>query len=331
MKQTLSKHFIFNLLQKARQIQISRRQFIHTLMAAGVTAASASSLWPQPGWADNCSTPVKGGKFRLGKGHGATSDSLDPAINDNGFLMCLVQGMNNYLTEVNNAGTLIPELATSWEASADASSWTFQLRQGASFHDGRDITAKDVIASIDHHRGEESQSAVKPLVEPINDIKADGDHTVIFELNSGNADFPFIMSDYHFPILPANEDGTLDWQSGVGSGAYVLKKLDPGVRADLVRNPNYWKADRAHFDEVEMLVIADPASRTNALVSGEVDAIDKVDLKTVHLLERAPGIHLHQVTGTLHYTFAMHTDVAPFDNNDVRLALKYAINRDEIV
>ena len=331
MKHTTSENFIPSLLQLAKRNQIKRREFIQAMMMTGVTLSSASTLWTNHVLADSSGAPKKGGKFRLGKGHGATSDTLDPALNDNGFLMCLVQGMNNYLTEVDNSGSLQAELATDWEPSEDASTWTFQLRQGVMFHNGQEVTADDVIASINHHRGADSQSAVKPLVEPIVDIKPDGPHTVVFELNGGNADFPFIMSDYHFPIMPANSDGTLDWQSGIGCGAYKLKGLEPGVRADFERNQDYWKTDRAHFDEIEMLVITDPASRTNALVSGEVDAIDKVDLKTVHLLKQAPGIHLHQVTGTLHYTFAMHTDVAPFDNNDVRLALKYAINRDEII
>ena len=319
---------ISGLLRQGKNSEISRREFMQCMVAVGTTTTVASSLWSTKVLAQ---TPQKGGKFRIGKAHGQTSDALDPGTWENGFMLGRGYAVNNNLTEVANDGSVQPELAESWEASADATTWTFKLRQGTTFHNGKDVTANDVVASINHHRGDDSQSAAKPIVQPVTEVKADGDHTVVFTLEAGNADFPFIMTDYHLAVMPANEDGTLDWQSGIGSGAYVQKKFDPGVRLDLEKNPNYWKSDRGHFDSVEMISIVDPASRTNALVSGEVDVIDRVDLKTVNLLERKPGININQVTGTQHYTFPMRTDVAPFDNNDVRLALKYAIKREEIV
>ena len=328
MNNKFTTQVVTNLIDKGRSNQISRRDFMQSMIATGVTVTSASTLWSTEVLAQS---PNKGGNFRIGKGHGGTTDKLDPGHHENGFTIAMVQGMNNYLTEVGADSSVIPELAESWEASPDATTWTFKLRPGVTFHNGKDITADDVIASMNHHRGEASQSAAKPLVESVTDIKADGKNTVVFTLNAGNADFPFIVSDYHMPILPAKDDGTMDYESGIGSGAYKLKNFDPGVRADFEKNPDYWKSDRGHFDSIEMVAITDPASRTNALVSGEVDAIDKVDLKTVGLLARKSGINIHQVTGTQHYTFPMRTDIAPFDNNDVRMALKYAINREEMV
>ena len=198
------------------------------------------------------------------------------------------------------------------------------------FHNGRDVTAEDVVASINHHRGEGSTSAAKPIVEPITGIKADGKHTVVFTLNAGNADFPFILSDYHLPILPS-EGGKADWQSGIGAGAYRIKSFDPGVRIDLERYADYWDSGRGHFDEIQMITIVDPTARTNALITGQVDAIDRVDLKTVHLLKRRAGLTVHSIAGTQHYTFPMRTNVAPFDDNNVRMAIKHAINREEMV
>jgi len=99
----------------------------------------------------------------------------------------------------------------------------------------------------------------------------------------------------------------------------------------MTRNPNYWKEGRAHFDEVEMLSVIDPAARTNALTTGEVDVMDRVDLKTAHLLAREAGVRVEETTGTKHYTFPMRTDTPPFDDNNVRMALKHALNREEIV
>ena len=268
--------------------------------------------------------------MRAGKAHGGTHDSLDPATYENGFTSALTFGYNNYLTEVLGDGSLGGQLAESWEASADAATWTFRLRKGVTFHNGREVTAEDVVASLNHHRGEDSKSAAKPIVAPIAGIKADGKHTVVFTLEAGNADFPFIPSDYHLPILPS-EGGKIDWQSGIGAGAYRIRNFEPGVRADLVKYADYWNSDRGHFDEIQMITIVDPAARTNAIITGEVDAIDRVDLKTVHLLKRRKGLTVHSIAGNQHYTFPMRTNVAPFNDNNVRMALKHAIDRKEMV
>ena len=299
----------------------TRRQFIQS-SAAGVVAL-ATPFGP-------VLAAKKGGVMRMGKAHGQTVDSLDPATHENGFTIAMTHGYNNYMTEVAGDGSLAGQIAESWEASSDVATWTFKLRQGVTYHNGRDVTAEDVVASINHHRGEDSTSAAKPIVEPITDIKADGTHTVVFTLNAGNADFPFILSDYHLPIMPS-EGGKADWQSGIGAGAYKIKSFDPGVRIDLERYADYWDSGRGHFDEIQMITIVDPTARTNALITGQVDAIDRVDLKTVHLLKRRAGLTVHSIAGTQHYTFPMRTNVAPFDDNNVRMAIKHAINREEMV
>jgi peptide/nickel transport system substrate-binding protein len=138
------------------------------------------------------------------------------------------------------------------------------------------------------------------------------------------------MSDYHLPILPS-KDGMIDKTSADGCGAYKVKGYEPGVRAEMVRNENYWKSDRAHFDEVAMLSILDAAARQSALLTGTVDLIDQVDLKTVGLLARSPAVKVLSTTGTQHYTFAMDTRAAPFSDNNVRMALKHGVDRQELV
>jgi peptide/nickel transport system substrate-binding protein len=100
----------------------------------------------------------------------------------------------------------------------------------------------------------------------------------------------------------------------------------------LKRNPNYWKEDRAHFDDVELIGINDIAARMNAIVAGEVDAISRADLKSLPLLQkRIDEIAIEEVTGTQHYTMPMFTDTPPFNDNNVRLALKHAIDRKALV
>jgi peptide/nickel transport system substrate-binding protein len=309
------------------QGRITRRAFLSQAAALGATTALATSLAAK---AVKAGTPKKGGKLRIGIGHGSTTDSLDPATFENAFTQFTGFGYRGHLTEISNAGELIPDLSESWEASPDAKTWTFKVRKGIEFHSGKTLDADDVVASVNHHRGEESKSAAKAILEPIVEIKADGKDTAAFSLREGNADFPVIMSDYHIAMMPA-KDGGVDWQSGVGTGGYIVESFDPGVRASFKRNPNYWKEGRAHFDAVEALTILDGAARTNALTTGEIDVMDRVDIKTVHLLKRRKGIRVEETSGTAHYTFAMRTDTPPFDNNHVRLALKYAVDREALL
>jgi peptide/nickel transport system substrate-binding protein len=307
--------------------KISRREFLGRATAIGLALPVAAAL---AGKAVEAATPKQGGTLRVGLGHGSTTDSLDPATFENAFTQFTGFGYRGHLTEVDTNGELIPDLSEGWEASDDAVTWTFKLRQGVEFHNGKTLDADDVVASVNHHRTEESKSAAKAILDSIVDIKADGTDTVVFTLNSGNADFPFIVSDYHIAMMPA-KDGVVDWQSGVGTGAFVLQGYEPGVRMDFKRNPNYWKEGRGHFDAVEALTIVDVTARTNALTTDEIDVMDRVDLKTAHLLARNKDVRIEESSGTAHYTFAMRTDTAPFDNNDVRLALKYAVDREALL
>ncbi len=310
-----------------RQGGISRREFMGRSAMLGVGAALASSIASR---AVMAATPKQGGHFRLSIGAGSTTDSLDPATFTDTYMQTVGFGLRNHLAEVAGDGKLVPELAESWEATPGAAGWTFKLRKGVEFHNGKTLDAGDVIASINHHRGKSSKSAAKAILAAITEIKADGKDTVVVKLKEGNADFPFILSDYHIAIMPAKGDD-VDWRSGVGTGGYVLEKYDPGVRTTMKRNPNYWKTGFAHFDSCEVLSIGDVTARTNALTTGEVDAMDRVDLKTVKLLARNLALRVEETSGTQHYTFPMRTDTAPFTDNNVRLALKYAVNRKEML
>ncbi len=199
----------------------------------------------------------------------------------------------------------------------------FKLRKGVTFHNGKPVTAEDVVASFTHHRGADSKSAAKSLLEAVTAIKADGAETVIFELASGNADFPYIASDYHIPILPRKEDGTADWESGIRTGPYVLDKFEPGVSCTLNKNPNYFKSDKGWFDALEFFAIKDVTARTNALNTGETQYLHRADLKTLDLLKQNPNVAIFEKTGYGHYIYVMNVTAKPFDNQDVRNAIKY--------
>jgi peptide/nickel transport system substrate-binding protein len=306
---------------------IGRRQFIKQAAAVGAVGAIGA---PFAGRVARAAAPSVGGDIRIGLGSGSTSDSMDPAGITDTFMQVVNYGLRNNLTEVAPSGELIPELAESYEASPDAKVWTFKLRQGIEFHNGKTMTADDVIASIDHHRGEKSDSGAKGILKPITAIKKDGDYTVVFELDEGNADFPYLMSDYHLTIMPLGSDG-LEIESGVGTGGYILTEFEPGVRCKMKRNPNYWKEGAGFFETAEVLSIKDSTSRTNALTTGEIHVMNRVDPKVVNLVSRRPGIGIVETSGNQHYTMPMHTDKAPFNDNHVRMALKLSMDRQEVL
>lgn len=313
------------LVRLFEQGRISRREFIAKVSALGLAAAVSPMLLSGKAKA---AQPKKGGRFRLGLGQGATTDSLDPGKLPSTAPQMVHMQVRNCLVELDYQYKPVPELAESWESTPDATQWTFKLRKGVEFHNGKTLDAEDVVYSINYHRGEDSKSSGKALVTAVKDVKADGKNTVVFKLAGGTADFPVIMSDYHLAIFPA---GTTDFEKGIGTGGYQLVEWEPGVRALTKRNPNYWKAGRAHFDEIETIYISDVNARTNALKTGQIDAMNMCERKTFHLLEKMKNTKTINATGTTHYTIPMLCDVAPFDNNDVRLGLKYVVDREQLV
>ncbi|WP_255008841.1 ABC transporter substrate-binding protein [Roseovarius sp. M141] len=164
----------------------------------------------------------------------------------------------------------------------------------------------------------------------LKDIKIEDTSTVAFELSGGNADFPFTLTDYHLTILPAKDD-SVDWRSADGCGSYILRDVNFGVSAMLERNSNHGRNDVAWFDSIEMLALAGQNARTSALISGDIDIADRLDLKTVNLLARNQNIDINEIAGTQHFAFSVSTNKSPFENNHVRMALIHAINREEMV
>ncbi|WP_300532876.1 ABC transporter substrate-binding protein [uncultured Mameliella sp.] len=303
--------------------RISRRGLLTTGAAAGVLAASGLPLRAQA---------KRGGRLRAALSGANTSDSWDARTHSDLFMIASAQGsVFDNLTEVGADGTLKGELATSWEASPDAKTWTFNLRQGVTFHNGKAFGADDVIASLQMHVAEGAKSAAKPIIESITEMKKITDHQVQFTLEAGNADFPYLLSDYHLLIYPAGQIEEAI-AKGIGTGLYKVQSFEPGVRMVATRVDSHYKDGNAgFFDEIEYIAVNDNTARMNALLTGQVDAINRIDLKTEALLKANPMVRIQEVSCNQQYTFPMLTDVAPFNDVNVRRALKFAINRQEMV
>lgn len=306
----------------------SRRDFMAGATTLGVAATTASSMWATRA---NASEPKRGGHMRAGLNDSNTSDSLDPATFVATTMISISRAFRDSLVEVGQDDSAAPGLAESWEATPDAKEWRFKLRSGVEFSNGKSLTTEDVIASINVHRGEDSKSGAKGVFEGITEVKADGKDTVVVSLQDGNADFPFLMTDYHMNIVPS-KDGKADVLSDVGTGTYLLKEFEPGIRAAFEKNPNAWQGDEfGYVDSAELITLLDDTVRVNALLSNDVDIINRPELKTLGRLKRVGSVNIIDTASNLAYTHPMRTEGAPFDNNDFRLALKYATPREEFV
>lgn len=328
MKKPISDPLLSVLLNDARSRRISRRTFMQGALAAGLAVPAAELLWTTE---VRAAEPKRGGLFRAGLHDGSTTDSLDPATAISIFAVQLNNAARSFLTEISPTNEISGDAAESWEASSDAKQWRFKLVQGIEFHNGKPLTAKDVIATLNYHRADSSTSAAKPLLADVTSVEADGDHTVVITLKTGNADMPFIMSDYHLGILPADGEGTADAASGIGSGPYKIERFQAGVAADLVRHEKYHRADQAFFDGVRLISLTDSNARHQAITTGEIDAVTELDLRTLHLLAKNPQVKIDEVPGGTYNGMPMNCKVAPFDNPDFRLALKYILDREEIL
>ncbi|MCZ4352750.1 ABC transporter substrate-binding protein [Roseovarius aestuarii] len=311
---------------KDKKNGLNRRELMKTAGGAAFGLAASGLILPRAAHA-----AVKGGHLRVGLSQGTTSDSVVPGSYDQGFLILMSYTMHGKMTVVGSDNQLHGDLAESWEGSDGAKVWTFKLRD-AEFHNGKKVQAKDVIASLNFHRGEDSTSAAKPIVANIKDIKADGTDTVIFTLNTGDADFPYILNDYQLCIGMAGDDGKIDWtDDGSRAGPYKLAKFQPGIKATYERAENHWNSETGHLDSCDVFVISDTNARQNAILTGEVDVIDNPDVRTMDMLAMKPNITVEEAPGFRFYGFTMFVDTAPYDNNDLRLALKYGVDREAML
>ncbi|WP_298847198.1 ABC transporter substrate-binding protein [uncultured Ruegeria sp.] len=304
--------------------KMTRREFMGKAAALGVSAAMASTMFAD---AARAAGPKKGGDLKLGLQGGESTNSLDPATYASSVPYMNGRHFGDTLVEVAADGTIESRLAESVEGSADAKVWTFKLRQGVEFHNGKTMTSEDVLKTMERHSNEDSQSGALGIMKGIESMKADGDNFQV-TLTEANADLPYLLSDYHLVIQP--DGGMENPGAGIGTGPYQVEVDEPGVRHVFTKFANYWNDD-GHFDSVENVVINDATARTAALQSGQVQLANRIEPKVADLLGRAPNITVQSTPGRGHYVFIMHCDTAPFDNNELRTALKYAVNRADLV
>lgn len=306
--------------------KLSRRDFLGRAAALGVSAAFANSLLSD---AAKAAGPVKGGQLKAGLQGGESSNVLDPALNLSQVNFNFGKCWGELLVELKPDGGLENRIAEEIGSSSDAKTWTMKIRKGIQFHNDKTVTPDDVKATLERHADANSKSAALGILQGIDTMKVDGD-SVVVTLKDPNADFPYLMADYHLVIQP--NGGKDDPNAGISAGPYKVTINEPGVRYGGEKYANYWQGDKlGHADQVEIVVINDPTARTAALQGGQVNMINRVEPKIVDLIKRVPGVTIQTTSGRGFYPFNMFCDTAPFDNNDLRMALKLAMDREEML
>ena len=238
-----------------------------------------------------------------------------------------------YIDE-QNAPDPSRSIAESWEGSEDAKVWTFNIRQGVLFHDGKELTASDVKFTFDRLRDPDVGAATVGLYSNIAEISTPDDYTVVFELTDSNPDFLYDLFDYHAIMMDAdNEDFATNWN---GTGPFMITSYSPEDRITFVRNPNYWMSDAAgnplpYLDGLEIIFLSDSSAQIEALRGGQIDYLIYLPTEFITLLEADPNLVVLQAPSNTSYVLRMRSDEGPAADVRVRQALKLGTDRAAIL
>ncbi|WP_338494576.1 ABC transporter substrate-binding protein [Erwinia aphidicola] len=313
-----------NLTQAITDVAISRRGMMK-LLSAGAVMSTGLIGFPEFSFA--AETPVMGGKLRAAVANASASDTLDPAKGSNSGDYCRQFMFYSGLTELDKNLKAQPALAESFD-STDGINWRIKLRPGVTFHDGKALSAADVVYSLSRHKDPAVASTVITLASQMKEIKAVSPTEVSIVLEQANVDLPSILATSSFLIV---QDGTKDFSKAIGTGPFVLKAFQPGVRTLGAKNKNYWKPGLPHLDEVELMGVTDPAARVNALMSGDLHIVSTLSANDVKRLKQNGQFTIMESKSGMYSDLIIRTDKAPGSNPDFVLAMKYLQPREMIV
>ena len=314
---------------------VSRREFMRYGSVLGLSAPLLGSVAGAIGYSASVQparAAMAGGTIRVAQTVPAAA--IDPVkIADGGGITVLSQ-VGEALVLSGKDLTAIPVLAESWSSNKDATVWTFKLRQGVKFHNGKTMTADDVVATFDRlanpDNGSNALSVFSGLLSKGGTRKVD-DYTVEFHLEAANGNFPYAVStdNYNAVILPADYAGDFE-KSMIGTGAFKLEKYTPKVGASFIRNPDYWGGP-AKADRVEISFYDDYQPQILALQGGQVDIITQLPvLQGVGLLND-PNFEIISLPSSAHQQVHMRTDKDPFKDKRVRRAIALCLDRPKLV
>lgn len=268
---------------------------------------------------------TKGGTLVLSGGYYPLS--MDPRMWENGEEYIVGDCIYSRLVRLTPSFDLEPELATSWEASDDAQTWTFSLRTGVKFHNGKELVADDVVFTLE--RALQEGSKAKGEIGPIETVAALDAYTVQIKLSSPYADLATVLAKPQASIVPRWNDKIET--NPVGTGPFRLASLAPGERLVYERFDDYFVADQPYLDRVVEVINPEASAALNGLVAGDIDVVWNAKLGWQATIDQRSGVRMEQVASPGYNNIYMMVDQPPFDDVRVRQALKHCIDREKFV
>jgi peptide/nickel transport system substrate-binding protein len=324
-----------DLIDELRAGRIDRREFLRHGAVLGMSAPLLLAALGGLGYSvapRSARAATAGGTVRVAQT--TPSGAIDPVtVPDSGGVIMLCQ-TGEYLALSGGDLRLRPVLAESWKPNQDGSVWIFKLRQGVKFHNGKAMSADDVVATIDRladpKNASNALSAFTGVLSKGGTKKVDDD-TVEFHLDAPNGNFPYYVSsdNYNTIILPADYAGDFE-KNFIGTGPFKLEKYTPKAGASFLRNPDYW-GPKALPDRTEFTFYADIQPQILALQGRLVDVVAQVPVLEGMALLSDPKVSITSLRSSAHTQVHMRTDMAPFTDKRVRRAIALCLDRKKLV
>ncbi|MDQ3895149.1 MAG: ABC transporter substrate-binding protein [Actinomycetota bacterium] len=262
---------------------------------------------------------------------GGPKENLDPLrqtnVNDGLYTDLLYDA----LTDQDDNWNVHPVLAESWESNGKVTEWTFKLRRGVRWHDGKPFTSKDAAYSI----GRLVDPKVKsPLYDRLSGslaksgISTPDDNTLVLKLKRPDSLIPLTLSARHARIVQA---GTTDFSKGIGTGAFKLKSFKPARSWEVRRNDAWWNDNLPYLDGVRGVIIGEQSTKVQSVLSGDSHISDPIDFSAAASVKGNANAQLLEYKNATYLLVAMDSRKPPFDDERVRTAIKIAVNRNRLV
>jgi peptide/nickel transport system substrate-binding protein len=276
------------------------------------------------------SAPKRGGTLQLTISDGASTDSLDPALQTNNVGLTGLFMIYDNLLDIDPNWNLSPMLAEDYSHNKNGTIWTFKLRKGVTFHSGKPFTSADVAAHmtriLNPKTGSGGQSMLGASLAKTG-IRASDPTTIAFHLTQPDAFFGVKMSHYYTRIPEA---GVKNWTAGSpGTGPFMVKSYKPGEGFEYVRNPHYWMSGKPYLDGITCAVIAEQSTRVEDILSGDIDVSDPPSFSSVSTVQQSSNAALFKVPGGQPFLYDIDSNHVPYRDVRVKHALKMLVNRQE--
>jgi peptide/nickel transport system substrate-binding protein len=305
---------------------ISREQFLRG--TAGLAAAGTGIGLIVPS-ASASRDIKKGGVLKFVYTDTSAAETTDPTVQTG--IAVSQPALNNCYDRltyiVPGTWQVTPRLAVSWHASADGKTWTFHLRPGVKFHNGKPFTSKDVKWSFTHildkKNGSSAYAELSAELDP-SGIKTPDAHTVVFHLKKPDAQFPIFCGTYQTGIYPHGVDPK---KQPIGTGPFMITNWHPTLGWKAVRNPHYWRKGLPYLDAIQAVYISDPNTKVQAVTNGDADISDRIPLTMVKSLQNNSALKLFTLKGAVFIDYSTDHTQAPWNDVRVQQAFKIAVNR----